>query len=599
MKLLELKIESVEDGGWESELLIFGNDITQLYGPNGCGKTPVIHSIAFAMGYPVRYREDIQRNCKSVILKASHEGEIIVFKRELSANFNIECEVYKTNEDRKSGSINNFYNEQDLSLYIFGLLGLSTSALISIRSTPTYPYISTFLPLFYVDQDLGYTSAYKSQVNFIKDQYAEMVRMAIGVIAKNSYEKKKHLIENKNELSLIDSEIVSGEKFIETLILQRKGSLLSKLDIDDRLQKLKDRLDELNSNQDTSYSSKSAIQTLINEKLSEKNKTDSKIRDLSERIDSFAKIKEEIEIEINTLSLNEEAKRVFTSFNEICSNKDCQLFFSSSKSYGKNLLYLKDQIKDLDRNLDFQKNRLKEFHSSFDKLNKEIRKLKVTLSEQQSTGDTQNLVNTIGELTRSIIDLQREKEIVIRLELEEQRYNRYINKREHLLNTIASLDDRNTHVDLKHLKFRTDLKTQLREWLDVLSTKNVSSDITIDSDFNILFGNEKLSQLSGSTLLRVILAIKAAFFDIYISSELFAFEFLIFDTPKQHDIETEHFAAFINKLKTIVSKKRAQIIFSTTEYRYEPAENDIEWTPVFPGKEQNMFLGKIIDIVKK
>lgn len=593
MKLIELKIEPVKVNGWESELLTFGDDITQLYGPNGCGKTPVIHSIAYAMGYPVRYREDILRNCKSVVLKASHEQKIIVFKRELSSNFNVECKVYDEIIGDVADNHNVFYNEKDLSVYLFKLLGLSTAALTSVKNHPTFPYVSTLLPLFYVDQDLGYTSAYNAQSNFIKDQYAEMVRMSIGVIAKNSYEKKRDLIENKKELNLIDSEIVSTENFIETLILQRKGSLLSLTDIRDRLQKLEDRLDELNSNQDTSYSSNSAIQTLINEKLTEKNSADSKIKDLRERINGFVKIKDEIEIEINTLSLNEEAKRIFITFDEICSNKGCQLFLSSSESYGKNLLYLKDQIKDLDRNLSYQEERLEEFCVNFDKLQSEIEILKINLSEEQSGGATQNLVNTIGELTRSIIDLQREKEILRRIELEEQKYSRHISKREKLHSTIASLDDRSNTVDLKQLKFRTDFKRQIKEWLDVLSTKNVSRNITIDSDFNILFGTEKLSQLSGSTLLRVILAIKAAFFDIYISSELNAFEFLIFDTPKQHDIETEHFAAFINKLKTIVTNKRAQIIFSTTEYRYEPKENDIEWIPNFPGKEQNMFLGII------
>lgn len=593
MKLLELKIEPVDLNGWESELLMFGDDITQLYGPNGCGKTPVIHSIAYALGYPVKYREDILRNCKSVILKTSHEQNIIVFKRELSSNFNVKCKVYDEIVGDDGDNYNVFYNEKDLSVYLFDLLGLSTAALTSVKNLPTYPYVSTLLPLFYVDQDSGYTSVYKAQSNFIKDQYAEMVRMSIGVVAKNSYEKKRDLIENKKELSLVDSEIVSTEKFVETLIHQRKGSMLSKIDIEDRLQKFKDRLDELNSNQDTSYSSNSAIQTLINEKLSEKNRADSKIRDLRERINGFGKIKDEIEIEINTLSLNEEAKRVFSSFDEICSNRGCQLFLSSSESYGKNLLYLKDQIKDLDRNLGYQEKRLDEFCASFDKLGSEILALKINLSEEQSGGATQNLVNTISELTRSIIDLQREKEIAIRLELEEKKFSRLINKREKLHNTIASLDDRSSTVDLKQLKFRTDFKRKIIEWLDVLSTKNVSRNINVDSDFNILFGTEKLSQLSGSTLLRVILAIKAAFFDMYLTTELSAFEFLIFDTPKQHDIETEHFAAFINKLKTTVSGKRAQIIFSTTEYHYEPNENDIEWIPSFPGKEQNMFLGMI------
>lgn len=50
MKLISLKIVPVNPNGWGSPELKFANDITELYGPNGCGKTPVIHSIAFALG---------------------------------------------------------------------------------------------------------------------------------------------------------------------------------------------------------------------------------------------------------------------------------------------------------------------------------------------------------------------------------------------------------------------------------------------------------------------------------------------------------------------------------------------------------------------
>ena len=80
-------------------------------------------------------------------------------------------------------------------------------------------------------------------------------------------------------------------------------------------------------------------------------------------------------------------------------------------------------------------------------------------------------------------------------------------------------------------------------------------------------------------------------FEILISKELPQIEFLIFDTPRQHDIEAEHFANFISKLKRLVENQSAQIIFSTTEYHYENQISDVEWVPQFPGAEQNMFLG--------
>jgi hypothetical protein len=70
-------------------------------------------------------------------------------------------------------------------------------------------------------------------------------------------------------------------------------------------------------------------------------------------------------------------------------------------------------------------------------------------------------------------------------------------------------------------------------------------------------------------------------------------EFLIFDTPRQHDIETKDFAAFVARLKNICKDNRAQIVFSTTEYHYDAAEGDIEWQPEFSGFEQPMYLGVI------
>ncbi len=88
-------------------------------------------------------REDILRNCASVALKAVHEEKEIVFKRKIGGNFHIEITV-PSQEDPHI-----FYNEKEISVFLFDFLGLSTSALTTNRNEPTQPYISTFLPLFY------------------------------------------------------------------------------------------------------------------------------------------------------------------------------------------------------------------------------------------------------------------------------------------------------------------------------------------------------------------------------------------------------------------------------------------------------------------
>lgn len=585
MKLLDLKIISSGPKGWESELLEFGDDITQLYGPNGCGKTPVIHSIAYALGYPVRYRDDIIANCGSVILRAEHEGKVLSFERELSNNFHLKC--------IPSGQENShiFYNEREASDFILNELGISTVALTSNRNEPSYPYISSFLPLFYIDQDTGYTSAYRAPSNFIKDQYAEMVRLAVGVPAKHSFENKKFLIEKKNELDTVNIEVVNKDKFVQRLDEQRGADQSAASEIEEEIKRLENHLDSLRYSYDATSDAGYILKRLIRDKQNEKLKIEAIICDLESRISGFKKIQSEIDVEINTLSLNEESRRMFTSFEDICSTQGCGLFLGSSESYGKNLLYLRDQIKDLDRNTSFQEIRLGEYQEFLRKLDSEIESIRGRLHKQDDKPETASLIGAVSAITQSLIDLQGKKDLIERIESEKRGYVDLLNRRTALQNDIASLQGGAGSGDLRVLEFRTSYRKKVVEWLDILSTKNVSRDISIDSDFGVLFGTEKLAQFSGSTLLRVVLALRAAFFEILISSENNSVEFLILDTPRQHDIETKDFAEFVTKLKSICKGRRAQVIFSTTEYHYESVENDKEWLPKFSGFEQPMFLG--------
>jgi len=495
--------------------------------------------------------------------------------------------------ESEAGEAQIFYNEQEISEYLFSRLGLSTLALTTNKNEPTHPYISTFLPLFYIDQDAGYTSAYKPPASFIKDQYAEMVRLELGVAPKNSFEAKRFLIEKKRELESVNIQIVTNEEFISKLEEQAGGYEITVAQIEKELDGLRTEVDELHSSFDATNDADYVLQRLVREKQNERLNLTASIKSLESRISGFNKIKTEIEIEINTLSLNEESRRLFSSFKDICATPGCGLFTASSDSYGKNLLYLRDQIKDLDRNTKFQEMRLDEYKASIRKIDGEIASLEESLTKTDKDSQTTSLIAAISALTRSIIDRQGKKDIIERIESEKENYVQLLNKRRSLQGDISSFEGGAGSNDLRILEFRNSYRKKIIEWLDVLSTKNVSREITVDSDFNVLFGTEKLSQFSGSTLLRTVLALRAAFFELVISMGRSSIEFLIFDTPRQHDIETKDFAAFIARLKSICNNNRAQVIFSTTEYHYNADKHDIEWLPEFSGFEQPMYLGLI------
>ena len=384
--------------------------------------------------------------------------------------------------------------------------------------------------------------------------------------------------------------IVRKQELIDSLSKKLNTTRRSAELLEQEITDIKNRLEELKDSRSLKNDADATINSLIYERQIACHNFEKEIVELKARIDGFEKIRNEIEIEINTLSLNEEARRLFSSFEDICSNKNCGLFLGSSESYGKNLLYLKDQVKDLQRNTVTQNTRVEFLQAQTVSIKNEIGALESKRSEISVGEGSEGIIEATGELTRRIIVLQKEKQTVDELEEQENAYIQLLNERERIQNDLASLSGSASSSDLRLIEIRSELRERIKYWLDVLRTKNVSREILVDNDFGVLFGEEKISQLKGSTLLRVILAVHTAFFEIYTKGPVNKFRFLILDTPRQQDIEAADLANYIGELKKLAVANEAQIIFSTTEYHYQCADDDMEWVPAFPGKEQNMFL---------
>ena len=252
------------------------------------------------------------------------------------------------------------------------------------------------------------------------------------------------------------------------------------------------------------------------------------------------------------------------SFEEICSSPVCGMFSKSSDSYSKNLLYLRDQIKDLDRNASAElerKDRLTERKAS---LVAEIDSLKQ--SQLMATLDTESaaLVEAISAVKNQIFTLQLKLGDRKKIEVLEKRYNESLINRENALNKLQSFGGQSSFApDI--IRVRSELRKLIIRWLEILNTANVSLDISFKNDFAPIFGTESISQIKGSTKLRAVLAYHAAFVEL-VSRESSNFNLLILDTPKQHDINNEDLNNFVISLKEIAVKNSIQIVFSSTEY---------------------------------
>jgi len=582
MKLVSLQIFPSGSKGWGSDRLRFGDNVTQLFGPNGCGKTPVVQSIAYCLGFPCVFRNDIYDRCNYVTLHVETKKGELVISRTYSRDVDIEV-------TDPSGQVQRFYNEKDYSLYIFDWLDLNVSNLVTNANKSTPPYLASMLPIFYLDQDDGYSRLYCPPGSFIKDQFSEMVRMLFDLPVKNSFDDKKEKINAKEKLDFLDRQVESQSRRVEVARQSLSVVSSSSAQIKDEISRLEIELDHLKSTEANRDDSVNTIDRLISNHRKKIIDIGFEISETRKRTTGIGQIVHEINTEIETLNLNEESRRVFLSFGEICGSAQCQLFSSSSDSYSKNLLYLKDQIKDLERNserdelkieqLEIQKKQLEDLVQGIvDERNRSVQKSEVS-----------SLVDAISEIKNQVFELQNQLSDIEKVESLESIHLDLINRRGRALEEYQAFSsDRSIIPSI--IRIKAELRKTFLKWLDVIHTSNVSHDITFRDDFFPILGGESVSQLKGSTRIRAVLAYHAALIELMAKFERLSFRFLILDTPKQHEIHVDDLDRYLKALKDICVSYGVQVVFSTTEYHYEGDSDDAEWLPVYPGEEQKMFL---------
>lgn len=587
MKFESLQFFASHAAGWASEELKFGNAITQLFAANGSGKTPLIQSIMFCLGLDVQFREDIIRNCSKVRLRINLKGEILAFERSIGQKFDL-------NIKSDGRTIGHFYNEEDLSTFMLKTLELRADRLTTNGNTGTIPYFSALLPLFYLDQDAGYTDYYvPARQSFIKGQYSEMVRLAVGLPPRSSYDAAKKTIAIQKEIEYLDRSIVDSHKLMERLRQDLPSPARPPVDIERQIVDLKSRLDELKTTKDIKSETISSFDHLITGLRRQHRELGSQEISLEAKIRSTFQIKEEIESEIETLDLNEEARRAFISFSDICTAPSCGMFLVSADSYGKSLLYLRDQLKDLDIANISNMQQAESIALQKVLIERQISDLAQKRGLAEREAGIEMFIEAIRKIASDIFELELEKSKQQKLETQKTNHFNLIKQRDSALTTQESLGttrDQSPEV----LKFRLDLSEKMANWLDVLNSKNISRSIRVDNDLKPVLGTEKLAIIKGSSKARTVLAFHAALFEISTSNPNSPFRTLIFDTPRQQEIHSEDLDAYIRALKKIAVQNNAQIIFSTTSYRYQidPA-TDQEWLPHFDGFEQPMYLGQM------
>ncbi|EMM1612920.1 hypothetical protein AB6J97_002007 [Raoultella ornithinolytica] len=580
MKLLSLKINGRDFSGLESDELIFGEHITELYGPNGCGKTPLLQSISYCLGYPCKFREDIYKLCKSATLTFTIGNDNFRATRDFEHTEFILSLVCNSKKSM-------FYNQADYSKYILEKLSLAYPSLLTTQNKQSYPYLATILPIFYLDQDFGYSKFYYSPNNFIKDQFSEMLRIVFFLPEKHSFDVKKKSINIMEEIKYLDNSLAIQRRDIEIAKEANKNKDIES--IDNSIIDLKNELSVLKNSKSLKNDSLHSIDEIIRRQKENLRDLNEELSFIARRESSLVQIMKEINTEINTLNLNEEAKRIFRSFEEICPSLDCKMFSRSSESYAKHLLYLKDQIKDIERSLNLDGGRYDQITQEIAYVNKTVEDLNSMRNGIIEEEDLSSVIDAISSITSMLFKLQLEKSELHKISILEDKYVEMLNKRENALDKLEGLGKNRQSIP-RLTRVKSTLREKYISWLKVLKTPNIDFNISFEQDFSPVLGFETLEQLKGSTKVRAILAYRSALIESMLELENKSFMFAIFDTPKQHEIHYEDINNFIFNLKKLSQKFNFQFIFSSTEYKYLGDENDILLTPKYPGEQHEMFL---------
>lgn len=592
MRLKSLHIEPLGEAGWESPLLEVGLRTTMLFAPNGSGKTPIIRALASALGFPNKFRNDILEKCKAVVLHAESASKPLTIRRVIGAT---NTEFYATIDF--DGEQTEHHAEGSFSIALFKLLGLKPPRLVSNKGEEAQPYISTLLPVFYLIQGYGYSAAYKAPNPFIEDQFAEMVRFAFGLNPKHSYEIKKNLIEEKSAFEAQTRKIVGAQRVLEYQSRGVDTSDANQAVLLRTVENLTQQIDALRASVDAKGTASSALSEMLRQKDSQIQARQMELFDLQNRVAGIETIRAEIDGEVKTLGLNEEARRVFTSFQEICRMPNCGLFLGSTESYGKNLLYLKDQIKDLERNSLRAEIRIEQLQERLDELGMERQTLVDNLDSPTASGVDQ-LVTVVKALTKQLVEAQSELGRLSALKDERSKLFELEKERDRIQDRIDGLSNTG-RADNEFKKLRLTLRELTVKWMQTLVTQNVSTNVDIDLNLRFTFGGETIETIgsggTSSTTIRLVLAIHAALFEAYLSDKSRPFRFLILDTPKQEELHTADLAQYLKELEKMCEANNAQLVFSSTEYDHPTGPKDKRWLPTYRGPDKPMYLGKRTD----
>ncbi len=593
---MSMKFKSIEfiasgDDGWVSGQLDFGSQVTIVHADNTTGKTPLLKGIVFCLGYPITMPELIKEKCSKIILKVNIDKAPYEFIRSLKEKFLIEIHS-------EFGKTEKFEDANHFSQRLFDLLKIERHLLTKKQGLGSnYPYVDTLFPLFWIDQDFGWNDIYRpiDFKDFIKSAKQEMIRLLLGVEPKYPHNDKTQHQLAKDRLKTTIEAIKLKKGIIKQLKFKFESNPLEIDEITKKKEKLESDLENISDKMGFYRDGNTIVRDSIREADSKKLSLYVKLEELNSKRNYHISQATDLEAEITILSYN---TNISDAFKEYCGAESCKVF--KKEFFGKKLLYLKDQKKDLLVVATIIKNEIDRINELVKTENDKINFLKTSLEIDKETESVQKLskqiINEIVTLEVKIANLKSENEII-------SQFNELLNQQEEDKKNVEEFKSRGSprKVSTSLEKVIEILNSSIGEWLTVIGFE--FQKVYIDNNFDV-FINEKefksASEESGSSRQRVLLAFYGALIEASIELNGKHPGFMIFDGIVQHELNIEDLKNYLIKLNSLSKQNPIQTIFSITDesFTLDIPKGKKTWVPTFPekdlktGKIKDMYLGK-------
>ncbi len=586
VRLLSFSIEP-QPGGLRLPELHFGHFLTHVHGENGAGKTAVMCAIYWALG-GVRQVEDPlwSQSTGARLTLTTAAGETAIIFRAFSDHLDATIDV--------DGSVKAFDDEAEWSEAILSLLGIERRDWSAKGGGVVGVYTSVLLPAFAVDQDKGWALPYSpfSGRQFVEDQSQEVTRLLLGLAQRHDPKRDARRKKMTDELARLGSAISTRGHAIDSLA----RALPPDHDKLDAMRATRERLAAEMKQFDSVVSSMAAVDASLRQRVLDA----SAAREAAAREAEAAKqrravldrLMQEGTADLDLIGTNEIAADAFRRF---CGNPACQFFAGSSEpnSYGRRILYLRDQFKDIAAAMDAANGTLAVSASRLADAEAQLVRARTEYEAAAKAKASDRVIAAVDAVTRALAGVSRNIAMSEQAAAEREARDALVQQWDVVHEDLSKHDDADGRRRKSVAGAAKKLSDAVNRWLAVLKG-NEGGAIKVDEDLRVTVQGKVLTDArgpSGSSRLRLILAYHAALLEVSFELNGNHPPLLLFDAPKQHELNPEHFGAYLAELRRVFAEKNVQVVISSrTEI---PSEvGDAIWKPTFPGDEHPWYLGR-------